>query len=117
LDDWDAVMATNVRGSFLAIREVLPYMMAQRSGSIILLSSIAAERGGRGHANYAASKGAINAMTRPLAVEFAPRGIRVNAVAPGIILTDMTTRIRNFAEDEIKSMIPLKRMGQPEEVA
>jgi 3-oxoacyl-[acyl-carrier protein] reductase len=117
LEDWETVMDTNVGGTFLTIREVLPHLMSQRSGSIILLSSIAAQRGGRGHANYAASKGAINAMAKSLAIEFAPRGIRVNVVAPGIILTDMTTRIRNFAQDEIKAMIPMNRMGEPEEVA
>jgi 3-oxoacyl-[acyl-carrier protein] reductase len=117
LEDWEMVMDTNVRGAFLTIREVLPHMMSQRSGCIILISSIAAERGGRGHANYAASKGAINAMAKSLAIEFAPRGIRVNVVSPGIIVTDMSTRIRNFAEAEIKSMIPMKRMGDPVEVA
>jgi 3-oxoacyl-[acyl-carrier protein] reductase len=116
-DDWDAVMQTNVRGVFLSIREALPQMMSQRAGSIIALSSIAAERGGRGHANYVASKGAINAMVKSLAVELAPRGIRVNAVAPGIIVTEMTSRIRTFAEPEIQAQIPLKRLGQPEEVA
>ena len=115
--DWDAVISTNLRGAFLSVREAIPVMMAQRSGSIILLSSIAAERGGRGHANYAASKGGINAMTRSLAIELAPRGIRVNAVAPGIILTKMTDRIRTFAEDELQKQIPLKRFGEPEEVA
>ncbi|HKE29634.1 MAG TPA: 3-oxoacyl-ACP reductase family protein [Bryobacteraceae bacterium] len=117
LEDWESVMTINVRGAFLTVREVLPHMMSKRSGCIILLSSIAAEHGGRGHANYAASKGAINAMTKSLAIEFAPRNIRVNAVAPGVILTDMTTRIRTFAEDEIKTMIPLKRMGEAAEVA
>lgn len=115
--DWDDVMQTNVRGVFLSIREALPQMMSQRSGSIIALSSIAAERGGRGHANYVASKGAINAMVRSLAVELAPRGIRVNAVAPGIIVTEMTGRIRTFAEPEIQAQIPLKRLGTPDEVA
>jgi 3-oxoacyl-[acyl-carrier protein] reductase len=117
LEDWESVMDVNVRGVFLTIREVLPHMISQRSGVIVSLSSIAAERGGRGHANYVASKGAINAMTRSLAVELAPRGIRVNAVAPGIILTDMTNRIRTFAEDELKTQIPLKRFGEPREVA
>jgi 3-oxoacyl-[acyl-carrier protein] reductase len=117
VEDWDDVMRTNVRGVFLAIREALPQMMSQRSGSIVALSSIAAERGGRGHANYVASKGAINAMTKSLAVELAPRGIRVNAVAPGIILTEMTSRVRTFAEPEIQAQIPLKRFGNPEEVA
>jgi 3-oxoacyl-[acyl-carrier protein] reductase len=117
LEDWEAVLATNLRGVFLSIREVLPGMMHQRSGVIIALSSIAAERGGRGHANYAASKGGINAMTRCLAVEFAPRGIRVNTVAPGIILTEMTNRIRSFADQELKTAIPMGRYGRPEEVA
>jgi 3-oxoacyl-[acyl-carrier protein] reductase len=117
LEDWESVMQVNVRGVFLTIREVIPYMMSKRSGAIVALSSIAAERGGRGHANYVASKGAINAMVRSLAVELAPRGIRVNAVAPGIILTEMTKRIRNYAEEEIRVQIPLGRYGEPEEVA
>jgi 3-oxoacyl-[acyl-carrier protein] reductase len=117
LEDWETVMQTNVRGVFLSIREALPQMMSQRAGSIVALSSIAAERGGRGHANYVASKGAINSMVKSLAIELAPRGIRVNAVAPGIILTEMTGRIRDFAEAEIKAQIPLKRFGEPEEVA
>jgi 3-oxoacyl-[acyl-carrier protein] reductase len=117
LEDWESVMEVNVRGVFLTIREVLPHMMAQRSGAIVALSSVAAERGGRGHSNYVASKGAVNAMIRSLAIELAPRGIRVNAVAPGIIITDMTTRIRTFAEDELKTQVPLKRFGEPREVA
>jgi len=117
LDDWETVIATNLRGVFLCVREVLPCMLHQRSGAIIALSSIAADRGSRGHANYAASKGGINAMTRSLAVELAPRGIRVNAVAPGIILTEMTHRIRSFADQELKAAIPMGRYGRPEEVA
>ena len=116
-DDWDDVMRINVRGVFLTVREALPQMMSQRSGSIVALSSIAAERGGRGHANYVASKGAINALTKSLAVELAPRSIRVNAVAPGVIATDMTGRIRMFAEEEIQAQIPLRRLGSPEDVA
>lgn len=117
LDDWETVMQTNVRGVFLSIREALPQMMSQRAGSIVALSSIAAERGGRGHANYVASKGAINSMVKSLAIELAPRGIRVNAVAPGVILTEMTNRIRGFGDAEVKAQIPLKRYGEPEEVA
>jgi len=116
-EEWDDVIRTNVRGVFLAIREVLPQMMSQRSGSIICLSSIAAERGGRGHANYVASKGAINSMTKSLAVELAPRNIRVNAVAPGIIETEMTNRIRNVFGPELKEQIPLKRFGSADDVA
>ena len=117
LEDWEAVMANNLRGVFLPIREAVAGMLSQRSGSIIALSSISAARGGRGHANYAASKGGIEAMVRSLAVELAPRGIRVNAVAPGVIVTEMSSRIRSFGEQEIKKAIPLGRYGQPEEVA
>jgi len=117
LADWQAVIDVNLKGVFLSIREVLPHMMAQRSGSIVMLSSIAAERGGRGHANYVASKGGVNAMMLSLAVELAPRNIRVNAVAPGVILTEMTSRIRTFADEEIKRQIPLKRFGEAREVA
>ena len=117
LKDWESVMQTNLQGVFLCIREVLPYMMTQKHGSIINLSSIAADRGGRGHCNYAAAKGGINAMTKSLAVELARKGIRVNAVSPGIILTDMTNRIRMFAPEEIKKQIPLKRCGTAQDVA
>lgn len=117
VEEWDDVMRTNVRGVFLTIREVLPQMMSQRSGSIVALSSVAADRGGRGHANYVASKGAINAMIKSLAIELAPRNIRVNAVAPGVIETEMTERVRTFGEAEIKAQIPLKRYGKPEDVA
>jgi len=117
LSDWEAVIETNLRGPFLCIREVAPSMIGARSGSIVLLSSIAADRGGRGHANYSAAKGGINSMVRALAVELAPKKIRVNAVSPGIVLTEMTERIREVAEEEIMRQIPLRRYGQPEEVA
>ncbi|HEY8207050.1 MAG TPA: SDR family NAD(P)-dependent oxidoreductase [Myxococcaceae bacterium] len=117
LQDWESVIETNLRGPFLCVREVVPTMMSARSGSIILMSSIAADRGGRGHANYSAAKGGINAMVRALAVELAPKKIRVNGVAPGVIVTDMTERIREFAEEEILRQVPLKRYGRAEEVA
>ena len=117
LDAWETVIQTNLRGPFLCIREVLPFMMSQKYGSIICLSSIAADRAGRGHANYVAAKGGLNAMVRSLAVELAPKGIRVNAVSPGVILTDMTTRVRNLAGDSILEQIPLKRFGVPVDVA
>ena len=81
------------------------------------LSSVAGEKGGRGQTNYAASKGAINAFTRALAVELAPRRIRVNAVAPGVIETEMSQGVREMAGDEVKARILLKRYGRPEEVA
>ena len=117
LDAWETVIHINLRGPFLCIREVLPFMMSQKYGNIICLSSIAAIRAGRGHANYVAAKGGLNAMVRSLAVELAPKGIRVNAVAPGVILTDMTSRVRNLAGDSILEQIPLKRFGVPLDVA
>jgi 3-oxoacyl-[acyl-carrier protein] reductase len=92
-------------------------MISRRSGKIINVSSVAAEKGGRGQTSYAASKGAINAMTRALAVELAPRGITVNAVAPGVIETEMSADLRERAADEVKSRILLRRFGQPDDVA
>jgi 3-oxoacyl-[acyl-carrier protein] reductase len=116
-EQWDIVLATNLRGPFLCIREVLPFMMRAKSGSIVCLSSIAAEKAGRGHANYVASKGGVNAMVRSLAVELAPKRIRVNAVAPGVIVTNMSERVRDAAGEDILGDIPLMRFGVPEDVA
>ncbi len=92
-------------------------MASQRRGAIVTLSSVAAQRPGRGQSNYAASKGAIEAFTRALAVELAPRGVRVNAVAPGIIETAMTAELRAIANDELLRRVLMKRLGKPEEVA
>lgn len=117
LDDWSAVINTNLSGTFLAIREVIPQMMSQKRGSIVAISSIAADRAGRGHCNYVAAKGGINAMTRALAVELAPKKIRVNAVAPGVVATEMSNRVRNLAGDEILAQIPLLRYGEPIDIA
>lgn len=117
LQQWEEVIQINLRGAFLCIREVIPGMILQKSGSIVLVSSIAADRGGRGHVNYVASKGGLNAMVPSLAVEVAPKGIRVNAVSPGVIITKISQRVRDLAEDEILAQIPLKRFGLPEEVA
>jgi 3-oxoacyl-[acyl-carrier protein] reductase len=116
-ENWEAVIATNLLGPFLCIREVLPTMMASKSGSIVVMSSVAADHGSRGHCNYSAAKGGVNAMVRSLAVELAPKRIRVNAVSPGIIPTDMTRRIRDLAGDDIVAQIPLRRFGEPVEVA
>ena len=116
-DDVRMVLETNVTGTFNVTRAVLPYMISQRSGKIVNLSSVSGEKGGRGQTNYAASKGAIDAFTRSLAVEVAPRGITVNAVAPGIIETEMSRQVRELAGDQIKSRILLRRIGQPDEVA
>ena len=116
-DDVRVVLETNVSGTFNMTRAVLPYMISKRRGKIVNLSSVSGEKGGRGQTNYAASKGAINAFTRSLAVEVAPRGITVNAVAPGVIETEMSRAVRERVGDEIKSRILLRRVGQPEEVA
>src|SRR5947208_12046331 len=92
-------------------------MMKQRHGRIINISSVAAEHVNQGQTNYAASKGAINAFTRALAVELASRNVTVNAIAPGFIETDMSEAVRNKAGDLIKKMIPMRRLGRPEDIA
>jgi 3-oxoacyl-[acyl-carrier protein] reductase len=116
-DDVRTVLETNVGGVFNVTRAVVPHMIARRAGKIINISSVAGEKGGRGQANYAASKGAINAFTRALAVELAPRRITVNAVAPGVIETDMSRAIRDGAGEEVTSRILLRRFGTAVEVA
>ena len=116
-DDIKTVLETNVNGTLNMARAIAPYMISKRRGKIINMSSVAGEKGGRGQANYAASKGAINALTRALAVELAPRNITVNAVAPGVIDTEMSKAVRELAGDQINSRILLRRVGKPEEVA
>jgi 3-oxoacyl-[acyl-carrier protein] reductase len=116
-EDVREVLATNVEGTFNMTRAVVPFLISQRRGKIINISSVAGEKGGRGQTNYAASKGAVNAFTRALAVEVAPRGITVNAVAPGVIATEMSRAVRERAADAVQSRILLRRIGQPEDVA
>jgi 3-oxoacyl-[acyl-carrier protein] reductase len=115
--DVSEVLETNVTGVFNITRVVVPHMITQRSGKIINISSVAGEMAGRGQTNYAASKGAVNAFTKALAVELAPRKITVNAVAPGLIETAMSERIRDAAGDQALTRILLRRYGQPVEVA
>jgi 3-oxoacyl-[acyl-carrier protein] reductase len=116
--DWDAVINTNLRGTYSFCRAVIEQMaLRQRYGRIVNVSSVAAEHVNAGQTNYAASKGAINSFTRALAVEVAGRNVTVNAVAPGFIGTDMTEAIRNKAGDIIKKLIPMKRVGEPAEIA
>ena len=117
VEDVRVVLDTNVGGVFNVTRAVVPHMIARRAGKIVNVSSVAGEKGGRGQTNYAASKGAINALTRALAVELAPRRINVNCVAPGVIETEMTQEIRERAGDEVKARILLRRFGQPRDVA
>ena len=116
-DEISDVLATNVLGVFHITGAVAPVMMRQRSGAIINISSVSGEKGGKGQTNYAASKGAINAFTRALAVELAPRKIRVNAVAPGLIDTDMSREVRELAGEQALDRILLGRYGTPAEVA
>ena len=116
-DDVAAVLDTNVTGVFNVTRAVVPYMTSQRAGAIVNLSSVAGDKGGRGQTNYAASKGAINAFTRALAAELAPRKIRVNAVAPGVIETGMSADVREQSGDEVLKKVLLRRYGKPEEIA
>jgi 3-oxoacyl-[acyl-carrier protein] reductase len=117
-EQWQAVLQTNLGGTYNFCRALAYPMMKRRSGRIVNVSSIAAEHVNQGQTNYAASKGAINAFTRALAVELASRNVTVNAIAPGFIETDMSAAIRNKAGDLIeKKMIPMKRIGKPEDVA
>jgi len=119
LDDeaWEEVISTNLLGTVRCIRAAARPMMMQRKGAIINLSSIAAQSPNRGQSNYAASKGGIEALTRQVAVELARKNVRVNAVAPGVIETEMSQRVRDEAGDEIKKRILLRRFGRPEDIA
>ena len=116
-DQWRDVINTNLGGTYNYCHAVVQQMMYQRSGAIVNLSSTASEFASRGQVNYAASKGGIDGLTRALAKELAPRKVRVNAVSPGMIETDMSEVVRNLAGDQIKKVIPLKRIGKPEEIA
>jgi 3-oxoacyl-[acyl-carrier protein] reductase len=116
-EDWDSVIKTNLGGLFNCTKAVAKYMMVQKSGRIINISSVAGERGGRGQSNYAASKGGINAFTRSVAMELAPKKITVNAVAPGVVETEMSSTVIRRAKDIILDAVALKRLGQPEEIA
>ncbi|MCC6418819.1 MAG: 3-oxoacyl-ACP reductase FabG [Gemmataceae bacterium] len=117
-EDWDTVLATNLGGAVNFCRAVAEVMVfKQRRGRIINISSVAAEHHNPGQTNYAASKGAINAFTRALAVELAGRNVTVNAIAPGFIETDMSEAVRNAAGDRIKKAIPMKRLGSPDDIA
>ncbi len=116
-EDWGTVIATNLDGAFRLARAASRPMLLQKHGRIINLSSVSARRPNRGQANYAASKGGLEAFTRALAVELARKKVTVNAVAPGVIETDMSARIRQEVGDEVKSSIPMRRFGRPDEVA
>ncbi len=116
-EQWRDVIETNLGGTYHYCRAVAQQMMYQRRGSVVNVSSTSAEFASRGQVNYAASKGGIDGMTRAMAKELAPRGVRVNAVAPGMIDTDMSKAVRAVAGARINEFIPLRRIGTPAEVA
>ncbi len=116
-DQWRDVIETNLSGTYNYCHAVTRPMMSQRSGSIVNVSSVAAQFGNRGQVNYAASKGGIDGLTRCLAKELAPRKVRVNSVAPGMIETEMSEAVRNLLGDSLKQVVPLRRVGQPDEIA
>jgi 3-oxoacyl-[acyl-carrier protein] reductase len=116
-DEWSSVLRTNLDSLYHACRLGARQMLAERWGRIINISSVLVSRGGRGQVNYAASKGGMNALTRALAVELAPRGVTVNAIAPGLIETDMSRPFAGAAPARIRELVPMRRMGRPEEVA
>ena len=116
-ENWQAVIDTNLGSVYNFCHAVMRPMMSERYGRIVNISSVSAEYGNQGQVNYAASKGGMQGLTRCLATEIGRRNITVNAVAPGFIATDMTEAIRNAAEGEIKKRIPVRRLGQPEDIA
>ncbi|WCL48713.1 3-oxoacyl-[acyl-carrier-protein] reductase [Leptospira sp. GIMC2001] len=116
-EQWDSVIAVNLTGTYLCTQAAIKYMMKQRSGSVINLSSIAGENGNIGQTNYSASKAGVIGFTKACALELASRNIRVNAIAPGFIATEMTDAIPEKIKKSISNSIPLKRPGQPEDIA
>jgi 3-oxoacyl-[acyl-carrier protein] reductase len=116
-DDWDAVLQTNLTGAHLCIQQALPTMMKARAGRIINISSVVAQSGNAGQANYVAAKAGLIGLTKAIAIEIASRGITVNAVAPGFIETPMTDVLPDKVKEELKVRIPLGRMGSPRDVA
>jgi len=115
--EWDSVIQVNLKGTFNCIQNISRHMLKQRKGSIINISSVIGLIGNVGQANYAASKGGVLALTKAAAKEFASRNIRVNAIAPGFIETEMTKNLPEEIIEKYKGLIPLKRMGKPEDIA
>ena len=116
-EDFDAVIDTNLKGTFHTIRHMSRYFLKQKSGKIINMSSVSGILGNAGQANYSASKAGVIGLTKSVARELASRRINVNAIAPGFIATDMTDAMTEEAKEKIAESTPFKRIGQPEEIA
>ena len=114
---WDAVLATNLKSAFNFIHACTPVMARQRGGSIISMSSVVGVAGNAGQCNYAASKAGLIGLSKSIAKEMGPRGIRANCIAPGFIATDMTDALPEAMRAELEKQIPLRRGGTPEDVA
>jgi 3-oxoacyl-[acyl-carrier protein] reductase len=116
-EDWDKVIEINLTGAFTCLREASKIMMKQRFGSIINIASLVGQMGNAGQANYVAAKAGLIGLTKTAARELASRNVRVNAIAPGFIATDMTDAVSDAATEAMMAQIPLKRAGLPEDVA
>ena len=116
-EDWDAVLDINLKGAFLVTKAVVKPMMKQRSGAIVNIASVVGIMGNPGQANYTASKAGLIALTKTTAKELGSRNVRVNAVAPGFIRTAMTDKLSEPVKEAMLKMVPLGRLGEPEDVA
>tara|TARA_Y100001968_G_C19361151_1_gene719897 strand:+ start:386 stop:1126 length:741 start_codon:yes stop_codon:yes gene_type:complete len=116
-EDWDDVMDTNLKATFVACKAVSKQMIKQKSGSIINISSVVGKIGNKGQSNYVASKAGMDGLTKTLSKELGSRGINVNSIAPGYIETNMTNSLNEKIKNDLLNKIPLNRFGKPEEVA
>ncbi len=116
-DDWDSVLTTNLKSCYLSCKAAFRYISKSKAGRIVNMASVIGITGNAGQANYAASKAGVIGLTKSVAKELAPRGVTVNAIAPGFIATDMTAALKDEVQQEILSRVPLARYGKPDEVA